>query len=48
MHMQRMLHQKDNEIASLKVECDRKESECQGLQDVIHDMKIKNTDLHRE
>lgn len=31
MHMQRMLCQKDNEIACLKVECNRKATECQGL-----------------
>ena len=45
MHMQRMLHQKDNEIVSLKVERDRKAIEFQGLQDVIHDMTIQNTEL---
>ena len=40
-----MLHQKDSEIISLKVERDRKATECQGLQDVIHDMTIQNTEL---
>ena len=45
MHMQRMLHQKDIEIAALKVERDRKATECQGLQDVVHDMTIQNTEL---
>ena len=45
MHMQRILHQKDSEIVSLKVERDRKATECQGLQDVIHDMNIQNTEL---
>ena len=45
MHMQRMLHQKDIEIVALKVERDRKATECQGLQDVVHDMTIQNTEL---
>ena len=45
MHMQRMLHQKDSEIVALKVECDRKATKCQGLQDVIHDMTIQNIEL---
>ena len=45
MHMQRMLQQKDSEIVGLKVERDRKATECQGLQDVIHDMTIQNTEL---
>lgn len=45
MHMQRMLCQKDSEIVGLKVECDRKTIECKGLQDVIHDMTIQNTEL---
>ena len=45
MHMQRMLCQKDSEIVGLKVERDRKAMECQGLQDVIHDMTIQNTEL---
>lgn len=45
MHMQRMLHQKDSEITALKVERDRKTTECQGLQDVVHDMTIQNTKL---
>ena len=46
MHMPRMLHRKDSEIVSLKVERDRKATECQGLQDVIHDM-IKIQSLRR-
>ena len=46
MHMQRMLRQKDSEIVGLKVERDRKATECEGLHDVIHHMKIQNTE-HR-
>ena len=45
MHMQRMLHQKDCEIVSLMAERDKKATECQGLQDVIHDMTIQNIEL---
>ena len=45
MHMQRMLRQNDNEMVGLKVEHDRKATLCQGLQDVIHNMIIKTTEL---
>ena len=45
MHMQRMLLEKNSEKAGLKVEHDTKATQCQGLQHVIHNMKIWNTEL---